>query len=275
MIKQLKNRTIIYVTLATYFSLCLFSCKNDVKKPRGIPYESEASFKSANEDFKQNKAGIFNLRDSADLKYILDSLNINDIYDDAKWKLYCCGCLDTIYFSDYARTKFGFPEFQTTGEMKLFLDVVIAKSKNHPYGIAADYQLIFSPFNYTIKRQADSDLVKNTKYKYYFNHIFFNLYYKNNGTCKPIAFEIDNVYPMDSAPPEHCRVAYVQSVLSNQYQPEIIKYIRKNANKMTPWFLDQAKARGFFDNIKYSEEWIEKNIENKPRDCTDDYHYSR
>ena len=231
-------------------------------------------FNEKNDSYKKKKTGTFFIRDSSCLTYVLDTLNLLSFYDDAKWKLYCVNYKDTVFYSNYYCTKFRMPKYEIISEIPIHLEAIYSDNEYIDNIHSTNYKYYFSIFDFNVRKYTDSSLISNSnRNKNYVDYMLFCLHYNKSNPQEPVAFEIENIYILDTSTLENCRTDYIKKTILNTFQPEIIKYIRENSSRLHPWFQNEAKKRGLFDSAKYTPEWVEKEIslnKQKPKNCDEE-----
>lgn len=152
----------------------------------------------------------------------LDSLNLQREYDKARWWLYCFHCDEKCKF--WPETGIRNTNI-TLGELELRLD---------NFKISRDTLLMFLGFYFHDTIRYDSKTGR-------FGNLTGVKMTLNNDSI--ISFYDDgNIKDYWDGP---------NSRFGNPLQPEVIKYIRQNKDKIDPWFYQEAKKRGVFDSTKF------------------------
>jgi hypothetical protein len=227
------------------------------------------------------------ISNDAEIKFVEDSLMLRVHYSNAKWLMYCFCCLDTVFYTENAINQMGFPLYKLFGEMELSLVGLGTSAYSRGNKIRPDYIFFIEPKN---SEFYSDKIVKSYKGDslYYTENIFFRLIYSFKYPKTALGFRVDDwtnyvtIYLDDKEYykiyPCTCQIRKAYEIFNNPFQPEIIKYVRENAFKLNPWFLAEAKKRGMFDSVKYSDKWIKKSItirQNQRKNCVDDYHSRR
>ncbi len=154
---------------------------------------------------------------------LIDSLKLNKIIEDLKWRIYCTCCHDTL-ISRIANLKTDL----TFGEFKL--DLIDFSINKHIYTFS--YLLHYNKIYYDATIFCCSRFYYKIDYDIKKNKIIY-IY------APAIDLELGEGKNKDN-------INFFISI-----QPEAISYIRNNSQKIDPWFLTEAKKRGVFDSTKY------------------------
>jgi hypothetical protein len=150
---------------------------------------------------------------------IVDSLKITDLYDSARWIIYCMNCDDTCLSQNKNQLK----KVITVGETEL---------------VNGGIKLYNDTIDFTFKYYMDTSEVKLTEWGY--NYAGKGVQYKLSKK------RLLSVIGYTTAVYMH--VYGIQKDTNNRMfvplQPEVIKYINENKNKLNPWFYNEAKRRG-------------------------------
>ncbi len=215
------------------------------------------------------------------LRFVEDSLHIKEAYTTAKWLTYCYACADTVIYTDFAIQQYKLPQYRLFSELELVLSTVASTSRYPPSGEGFEYELSLA-IKDTIAHSSRTILF-DTLHNYYDEYLFYDLFFNKDprtgisGIGNDIGHSaicnllwITDKNRKKFAYEKTCAVKHAVKVFSNPFQPEIIKFVRENSNKMHPWFLAEAKKRGMFDSVKYTPAWVETQIaanKKKPKDC--------
>jgi hypothetical protein len=157
---------------------------------------------------------------------IVDSLGAQKYYDDAKWKISCIYCDDTV-------------TYQISRSMKEDTDL----KTNLTYGmIPVKCEWVNFRSNDTLEMSFLHYLNDSTYSSY--------RYLKGFESIKGIAYSIlgDSILyylgPLGRQTIECGSPCPARSI--NPLQPEVIAYIKKNRDKLDPWFRVEAVKRGVF-----------------------------
>jgi hypothetical protein len=151
---------------------------------------------------------------------IIDSLRLNELYNETKWLMYCYQCDDTLKIIKSDTLK----DLVTFGMLELKFDTVDV------------YDTMFDiRFNFYYKGiPCTGENIRSSP-------IWGMVYAHPTGKKLNYVVQSGNMnYMRDScAPKGPCRSRFV-----NPLQPEVVKYINDNKAKLNPWFYNEAKKRG-------------------------------
>ena len=144
---------------------------------------------------------------------IIDSFKLRHSYDEAKWRLYCIFCDDTVKIRKSninTNTTFGMLELK--------------------FGI--------------LEKRNDSAIIY---FEFFYNDTactVYNIDFKND---KPytngVLFVKDSLVSFTFAGTSFFKDIYEKSRYKNPLQPEVINYIKNNEGKLNAWFREEARGR--------------------------------
>jgi hypothetical protein len=266
---QSRNRVTTYSAIIFAF---LFLCCNSKTAKTGGQQVTVDSQESPGEYFPEEYASDIIVSDTACLRRVLTLPKLDSIHNDAKWRVYCVYYKDTVFYNNVDADRNSSSNYGLLSETNLMLGAVHQMGNVIYSGLENDYTLSFSYSFDEYYRGKDSVLRHDLQIENYNRLTRVTLVYSKERPSLPIAFVVnDNVQEVDSLhESSFCRLRYVNRVLANPFQPEIIKHVRDHADKLHPWFLAEAKKRGMFDSVKYPPKWIDRQINinrRKPKDC--------
>ncbi len=188
-----------------------------------------------------------------------DSVYLKEIAADIKWRTYCICCMDTVRIR---------PEFTHKYEYKYFLfgelDLVCEVGKdqdNHIMRYFGNKKIIKSCGGqcYPILSNDTSTAPHLSRRDGNGNFFIPGFNYSKQVPGIPVEFGFDYaIYSTDTFPARRhgCRIDRAKKILFDPFQPDIIQFVRENAGRLNPWFLNEARKRGMFDSVKYPPTWV-------------------
>lgn len=216
----------------------LFSCNNASRKPANNMSHQGENIK----EYDDNR-----------IAKIISDQNLEKIVEDVKWRSYAMYCDSTAIFIDkFLRTKSNIK----MGELRLKILSIILDTfhdiddNDRFWGLKISLIYINSKnITYNVDNKTES---------------YGEFLYKKNGLEKPLCICNDYGYWMSLLQNIHhsikdsIRRSKIRVI--NTMQPEVIYYVRENANRIDPWFLSEAKKRGVFDSVLYPPAKIQEEI---------------
>ncbi|MBS1529302.1 MAG: hypothetical protein JSU01_03250 [Bacteroidetes bacterium] len=171
-----------------------------------------------------------NLIGASNYPKLVDSLGVRTIFDDARWRMYCVYCDQVCDFATtYRANKFDDIDSLTFGQLTLKLDTIVVKHN--------DSIQIFMSFFYDTLR---CNFTSNKR------EVMSGLAYKR-GDSTPIYYILPGAYKFYDRLDTGNR-------LTKGLQPEVIKYIKENKDKIAPWFRKEAEKYGVFNDNDHMRE---------------------
>jgi hypothetical protein len=151
---------------------------------------------------------------------VIDSLNIRDLYDSARWLTYCINCDDTCFFHKQDHVK---DTLVTFGELKIVnYDTKLYNNDT----IDISFKFLMDTIR-AYPSDANSRASLGAQYKISTKNLLTTIEYT---TLKyRLLFGMPKIKKNRAFFP---------------LQPEVVKYINNNKDKLNPWFHDEAKRRG-------------------------------
>ncbi|MDR2272052.1 MAG: hypothetical protein LBF27_14195 [Sphingobacterium sp.] len=150
---------------------------------------------------------------------IIDSLGLSKAYDEAKWRVYCYKCDDTLVFLNTLldSNKIYF------GSLDLKFDTVIVSNVQTEISFVFVYK----------GKVCDNDLIRNSGVRgVVYNKTLDSVIHYISGDD---SWSISETCPDTS----NCR-----SRIINPMQPEVLKFITEHKTELNPWFYKMAKEKG-------------------------------
>ena len=231
------------------FLIVALSCNNKKKNIAA----SEINNQKTN---SLGKLGIKGNIDSSDntkyFKKIIKENKLEKILEDAKWRMYAMYC-DSIAFGDsikYIDSGMSGRNSEKIRMGELDLEILMIRLDTFRDDlfplVDVELSLVF------VKKNAGS---------YTFAHLYNKTYsygeFWYNKTTPEIPLAIRDDYGHAASLLQHIHHSKKDSItrskirVLNPMQPEVIYYVRENANKVNTWFLSEAERRGIFDSVKY------------------------
>jgi hypothetical protein len=230
--------------------------------------------------FKANEyKGNFTIKDSADLKFAIDTMALGEIYNDAMWRIYCIRCDRKVKYGTNAKTLCGLPDSLTYGEMNLELTTIEKEpfvrnphwKVTLPDSIPSDYGLWFTfSYNHSKCRVFEEGTMHDQS-----SESSVELFYSKKYPHLPLFLSLGSIWRrefiMGWFDPKAKKIidqGKLHDRIFVPLQPEVIYYIRTHADKIDPWFRREAITRGVFDSLLYPPASISKQIKRNKRDHT-------
>jgi hypothetical protein len=152
---------------------------------------------------------------------LIDSMGIKDLYDSARWLTYCINCDDTCAFNEESHIK---DTIVTFGELDLLDRGTKLYSKDT---IDITFKILMDTIEASFREKRPSSASNGVQYKISDKTLLSVIEYHD--------LPYHGVYGIPRRENER---------MFAPLQPEVIKYINVNKNKLNPWFYNEAKRRG-------------------------------
>jgi hypothetical protein len=197
-----------------------------------------------------------------------DYTYINNITNDARWRIYCAYAMDTVFIKKNTKRHFIGRDFILFGELSLQVCEVTPRGKQYlPYNdinqIIPDYTLQFCPVIQGDTIKFYNLISKNDWFeKINIPVLCYSKKIKKKPQCffykeRIITFDTTTKYSL------YCADKRARDLMIDPFQPPLIKFIRENPSRIDPWFLSEARKRGMFDTLTYPSTWIKRGIEQR------------
>ena len=206
-----------------------------------------------------------------DLIYILDTLGLKEMYEDAKWRMYCVRCDRKVHYTQAAKTQCKLPDSLTYGELNLELSSVRKVPLHNAYypklslpdSLYFGFELFFC-FDF---KKMNCQLFEKPIYLDQESKQAFSLIYGEKYPQEPLSESKGGLlyYTFHRWFNLKTKAEIGKVRIYTPLQPEVIYYVRTHVDKMDPWFHNEAIKRGLFDSSLFPPEKILKQIKQNKR----------
>lgn len=202
-----------YIIIAIFVALSIASCNSNQKENR-----YEVSNKNSNQ---------------SEYPAIVDSLDLQKLYDDTKWRMYLLVCDDT---PTLRNGKYLFYPPKTFGALDLKFDSLW--QRNDTVALYFDFYVNDTLSLFKIRKSLYPRYLKVD----YYNGMMFSKKTDSLNICYVSNHGDYSWWCIGSLNPKYYDTTSVRNI--KPLQPYVIKYIQENRNQLNPWFRKEVEKRG-------------------------------